>query len=479
MSSTLQILLISPFLDVGLWTDLRLPNLALYILEGLTPPEHKVRIVEGDPRAIDLDQECDLVGISCMTPNAPSAYGLADEFRKRGRTVVMGGIHPTVLPDEALQHADCVVVGEAEGVWETLLQDFQHGRLQQRYHDPAPDLTRYVPKAFSRMPKGMYGVVPIMTSRGCPYECEFCSVSDIYGRKIRHIPIENVVRDIRESGARTVGFLDDNIVGDSIYAKQLFAAIKPLGIHWAGQASVSLLVRDDALLRLAAESGCVHLLMGLESVSEVQVRAVRKMYNEIEQLEAALEKIRKQGILVHASMVFGFDTDTLGSFDDTVRYLVKNRLGSANFNILTPHPGTKVRERLKREGRLLNSDWQNYDHQNVVFKPMNMTPFELQSGNSAAWRKFYSPASVLKRLPANMAQPGMYLATNYGLMRGFASRKRESHLLRTGSVGVEGGSGHFPIARVSGACSSSLPPGLDAVGSASGMPEQKTTEEVV
>jgi hypothetical protein len=242
---------------------------------------------------------------------------------------------------------------------------------------------------------------------------------------------------------------------------------------------VSLLVRDDALLRLAAESGCVHLLMGLESVSEVQVRAVRKMYNEIEQLEAALEKIRKQGILVHASMVFGFDTDTLGSFDDTVRYLVKNRLGSAQFNILTPRPGTKIRERLKREGRLLNSDWQNYDHQNVVFKPMNMTPFELQSGNSAAWRKFYSPASVLKRLSANMAQPGMYLATNYGLMRGFASRKRESHLLRTGSVGVEGGSGHFPIARVSGACSSSLPPGLDAAGSASGMPEQKTTEEVV
>ena len=152
-------------------------------------------------------------------------------------------------------------------------------------------------------------------------------------------------------------------------------------------------------------------------------------------------------------MVFGFDTDTLGSFDNTVRYLVKNRLGSANFNILTPHPGTKVRERLQREGRLLNSDWQNYDHQNVVFKPANMTPFELLSGNFSAWRKFYTPASVLKRLPANMAQPGMYLATNYGLMRGFASRKQEPRAGLTwlkqndlagisGKWGAEDGGGH-------------------------------------
>ena len=246
----MKIILISPTTDDKRRTNkgLMIPQLALYILKGLTPPEHEVKIIEEETEPIDLDQECNLVGISCMTANAPRAYELCREFKKRGKTVVLGGVHPTILPDEALQHADCVVVGEAEGVWETLLNDFRNNELKRKYYNPTPDLGKYVPKDFSRITrKRLFHLVPIMTTRGCPYNCDFCCVTNLFGKKMRHIPIENVVRDIRESGAKNFMFLDDNIIGHPQYAKELFRAIKPLKIKWVGQASVSLLVRDGAL----------------------------------------------------------------------------------------------------------------------------------------------------------------------------------------------------------------------------------------
>ena len=178
----MKILLISPTIDAEKRTNrgLMMPQLALYILEGLTPPEFEVMIIEEEKEVIDLEQECDLVGISCMTANAPRAYELCHEFRSRGKTVVLGGVHPTILPDEALQHADCVVIGEAEGVWVKLLQDFQNNSLERKYHDPHPDLGQYIPKDYSKMiKKGLFNITPIMTTRGCPYRCNYCSVIKI------------------------------------------------------------------------------------------------------------------------------------------------------------------------------------------------------------------------------------------------------------------------------------------------------------
>jgi radical SAM superfamily enzyme YgiQ (UPF0313 family) len=255
----MKILLISPTVDSEKRTNkgLMMPQLALYILEGLTPEEHEVHITEEESALVDLEQECDLVGISCMTANAPRAYELCHEFKKRGKTVILGGVHPTILPEEALQHADCVVEGEAEGVWDTLLKDFQKNELKERYHEPKPDLTKYVPKDFKKIIKNrLFKMIPVMTTRGCPYNCEFCCVTNLFGKKIRHIPIENVVSDILDSGAKNIMFLDDNIIGHPKYAKALFKAIKPLKVNWVGQASVSLLVADDELMQLAAESGC-------------------------------------------------------------------------------------------------------------------------------------------------------------------------------------------------------------------------------
>jgi radical SAM superfamily enzyme YgiQ (UPF0313 family) len=416
----MKILLISPTIDAEKRTNkgLMMPQLALYILEGLTPQEHEVKIVEEEAEDIDLDHECNLVGISCMTANAPRAYELCHEFKKRGKTVVLGGVHPSILPHEALEHADCVVVGEAEGVWEQLLNDFMRDHLEKTYHNPKPDLGKYVPKDFSRIiKKGLFNVFPIMTTRGCPYHCDFCCVTNLFGKKIRHVPIENVVRDIQESGAKNFMFLDDNIIGHPKYAKELFKAIKPLNIIWVGQASVSLLVSDHELMQLAAESGCKALFFGIESVSEEQLQTMRKAFNEIEKMEEAFKKIKKMRILIHASMVFGFDNDTKEIFNDTVRFLIKNKVSTVSFNVLTPYPGTKIYEDLKKENRLTTTDWRYYDHNTVVFKPRNMTPYELQMGKINARKKFYSIRSILKRLPGNLYNLVLYFATNYGHMK--------------------------------------------------------------
>ena len=416
----MKILLISPAIDAEKRTNkgLMMPQLSLYILEGLTPPEHTVEIIEEEVADVDPDQDCDLVGISCMTANAPRAYELCRAFRERGKPVVLGGVHPTILPDEALEHADSVVIGEAEGVWQSLLSDVQNGGLKKKYHNPAPDLETYVPKNFRNiLKKRLFNLIPVMTSRGCPYNCDFCCVTNLFGKKIRHVPVENVVRDIKESGAKNFMFLDDNIIGHPKYAKELFKAIKPLKIRWGGQASVSLLVKDTELLQLAAESGCKALFMGFESVSEEQLKTMRKAIKEVSLLEEAIRKIKKMGILIHASIVFGFDNDRKEIFRETVRFLIKNKVSTVSFNVLTPYPGTKVYEDLKACNRLTTDDWRYYDHNTVVFKPRNMTPYELQMSKVKARKQFYSLSSVLKRLPGNLYSPYIYAATNYGHMK--------------------------------------------------------------
>lgn len=413
----MKILLISPAVDAEKRTNkwLMMPQLALYILEGLTPPGHEVTVIEEETGNVNPDEDCDLVGISCMTANAPRAYELCAEFRKRGKPVVLGGVHPSILPEEAMQHADSVVVGEAEGVWETLLDDFQHHNLQKKYYNPNPDLQHYVPKDFSTVVnKSKFHIIPVMTTRGCPYDCDFCCVSDLFGKKIRHIPIENVVRDIKESGAKNFLFLDDNIIGHKKYAKELFKAIKPLKIKWGGQASVSLLTQDDELLQLAAESGCRSLFVGIESVSVEQLKTMRKGIREIAQLESSLKKIKKMGILIHASMVFGFDNDTRETFEDTVDFLRKNKVSTASFNVLTPYPGTRVYDNLKKENRLTTTDWKYYDHNTVVFQPKNMSAYELQMGKIRARKKFYCFASLMNRMTGNLYNPLTYLLMNYG-----------------------------------------------------------------
>jgi radical SAM superfamily enzyme YgiQ (UPF0313 family) len=411
-----NILLISPCAESDRKTAKvnLMPQLALYILEGLTPDGHHVRILEENVEPVDFDAECDLVGISCMTANAPRGYEIAGEFRKRGKKVVLGGVHPTVMPEEARRHADSVVIGEAEGIWRDLLADAAGGRLKPAYHSPEPSLEEYVPLGHRKMKKRrIFGIIPVMTTRGCPYDCEFCSVKDLFGKKIRHVPVENVVRDISESGGRTFMFLDDNIVGHPRYARELLSAVKPLKIRWVGQASLSF-AADDRLMKLAADSGCMGLFFGVESVSKKQLETMKKSIKEIEKMEEAIRKIKDHGIAFHPSLIFGFDQDTRDIFPETLDFLERNHIFSLSLNTLTPYPGTRVYERFKKEGRLLTEDWRYYDHKTVVFRPKRLSPYELQAGRLWVFREFTRLRSILRRAPHNLDHLSIFTAMSLG-----------------------------------------------------------------
>jgi radical SAM superfamily enzyme YgiQ (UPF0313 family) len=411
----MKILLVSPVRDHHQFTNtaILIPQLALFILQGLTPKKHEVKIVEEEYMPVNLDEECDVVGISCMTSNAYRGYRIADEFRKKGKIVIMGGVHPSILPDEALEHASAVVIGEAEGVWERIIEDVENNSLQRIYHQPDPDLDRYIPKDFTSLQKKRaYRLIPLQTTRGCPYDCDFCCVSDIFGKKIKHIPVEQVVRDIKESGARNFIILDDNVIGNPKFARELFKALIPLKIRWIGQSSISF-ARDIELMNLAKKSGCKGLFIGLESVAEVTNRRFKKL-KSLEETEESLKKILKMGIIIQASVIFGFDEDTNETFGQTIRFLRKNRVSLASINALTPYPGTRLYEEFKANGRLLHEKWEYYDHHTVVFQPKNMTPLELQIGKMKAKTAFSSLPSIVERIGGNLRAPGVFLATNLG-----------------------------------------------------------------
>lgn len=411
----MKILLVSPIRDHHQFSNngLFIPQLSLFILQGLTPKRHELKIVEEEYMELDLNEDCDVVGISCMTSNAYRGYRIADAFREKGKKVIMGGVHPSLLPEEALEHSHAVVIGEAEGVWEKILEDIESNNLQRTYQEPNPDLDRYIPKDFSTLPKNrFYNLIPIQTSRGCPYNCDFCCVSDIFGKKIKQVPVEIVVRDIESSKSRNYIFLDDNIIGDKKYAKELFKALIPLKINWVGQSSISF-ARDIELMKLAKKSGCKGLFIGLESVVETNNQRYKKLKN-LEDTKQSIKKILKMGIIIQASVIFGFDEDTHETFGQTIKFLIKNRLSIAAINVLTPYPGTQVFKELKEEGRLLHEKWEYYDHHTVVFQPKNMMPLELQIGKIKAKTSFSSIPSILKRLIGNLRMPGVYLATNMG-----------------------------------------------------------------
>jgi radical SAM superfamily enzyme YgiQ (UPF0313 family) len=413
----MKLLLVSPCRDENIRyaRSLRIPQIALNIIASLTPSNYEIKIVEEEIEEVNLDEECDIVGISTMTSNAPRAYRMASEFKKRGRTVVMGGVHPTVLPEEAIRHSDAVVIGEAEDTWSTLLNDFEHGKLQKFYKSRQPDVSHYPIPNRGLTPKssGLFNVMPIVTTRGCPYDCDFCAVPKFFGRKVRSLPVEKVVCDIKASKGKVFLFLDDNIIGIPKYAKELFKALEPLNIKWVGQASMSF-VKDTELMRLAAKSGCVCLFFGLESVSTEALKRMGKSIKQLEANEDAIKKIKEFGIVFHASMVFGFDEESKSIFEETVEFLVRNKISTVSFNVLTPYPGTRIYDRFKQEGRLLTEDWKYYDHNSVVFKPKNMTPQELLEGHLWARKHFYSVGSIAKRFTGTLSHPLLYTAMNFG-----------------------------------------------------------------
>ena len=413
----MKILLINPVSMTGFSppAQITLPNLPLRIIAGLTPPEHEITIAEEIIESIDLDVDCDLVGISCATANIKRGYQLADEFRKRGKTVIMGGIHPTMLPQEALQHCDSVCIGEVEDVWKNILEDFIDGRLKKKYSSPFPSLDRYIEVPQLDMEKGKRGsgFAAIESTRGCPYTCNFCTVPVQFGRKLRHRPVEFVVKDIIKSGKKRVFFLDDNVIGNPSYARELMSAMIPLNIEWAGQSSLKVLHKNPELITLARKSGCKGLFFGLESVTKAMGSLPKAIKSKEENAEL-LKKIRDAGIHVHTTVIFGFDDDKEDVFDETLEFLLKTKVSSAGFAALIPFPGTPLHEELDKAGRILTKDWNEYnDHWGTtVYQPKNFTPEQLYYETTRVKTEFTRFSNVMSRAWANRRQPLLYAIVN-------------------------------------------------------------------
>ena len=359
----------------SIWSRLRFkfPYLSTAVLGALTPAVHDVSIEDENVRPLDFSDVPDLVAITALTPLAPRAYEIANEYRSRGAKVVMGGFHPTWLPDEAARHADAVVAGEAEGVWADVLADAESGTLKKLYRaDDRPKAEDIpVPRRELLENRGYFFTNILQTTRGCPFDCKFCSVTAFYGGTYRFRPVEEIEKEIQgfTKGAGFVLFVDDNIVGNPAYAKRLFAMLKGHKKKWMSQASTTI-ANDPELLRLASESGCHGLFMGFESLDQDNLDLMGKRMNAIEKYGEVISKLHDHGIGVHGSFIFGYDHDDKGVFDRLLDFTRKVRLDAAFMPVLTPFPGTGIYKRLEEEGRIINRDWSLYDMEHVVFRPI-------------------------------------------------------------------------------------------------------------
>jgi radical SAM superfamily enzyme YgiQ (UPF0313 family) len=409
------------------------------VLAAHTPPDIKVHYTDDLIAPVDLARDVndvDLVGITVTSKTARRAYDIADAYRRRGVPVVLGGIHPTALPDEAKAHADAVVVGEGEGLWERLLADFRGKQLQPFYrHIGWPDLAglprprrdlftsrRYIPFQL------------VQTTRGCPFPCEFCSVSTYNGGKFRFRPVPEVIAEI-ESLRRPPGlpkklimFADDNVMIHERYSRELFSAMVPLGVHWIGQASLAGLHKVDNI-ELMARSGCKAVFIGFESIDNETVRGAGKKQNKPGRYREIIDQLHANGIAIWGSFVFGFDEDDEAVFERTVEFCIESQLTMCLFAILTPYPGTMLYTRLAAEGRLTKDRWwleQEHDKEMPFYRPLKMSPDRLRRGWVEAWQNFYSYSSIWKRFRLDPRASWIALAGHFPLnflMHQLAERK--------------------------------------------------------
>ena len=374
-------------------------QLTLPLMAALTPKQHQVRVVDENVEPIDFDLPVDLVAITALTPIAPRAYQVADEFRKRGIKVVLGGVHPSLMADEAAAHADAVVIGESEEIWPLLLADLENGGMKARYIAEAkPDLRDLPFPRRELMKRDAYLNIPkVETSRGCPFRCSFCSTTIFYGPRMRFRPVEDVVAEVKSVRHRFVFFTDNNITANKNYAKRLFKALAPLGVYWLSQGSIDM-ADDLELMKLARASGCAGMLVGFESLSEENIaRMGKKASNRVEEYEEKIDIFHRHKIGLIGCFVFGFDGDDKGVFARTVDFIERNNVDCPQLTVLTPYPGTSLRDELQAQGRILHSQWEKYDVGNVVFEPKQMTAEELQEGYNWACERVYSLPAIIKR----------------------------------------------------------------------------------
>jgi radical SAM superfamily enzyme YgiQ (UPF0313 family) len=444
-----RLLLISPLGEKSLLGSdfyFRLPYLGLLKVASLTPPDWDVTIVDEKIETLDLSQDADLVGITAMTPLVKRGYAIADHFRARGIPVVMGGMHVSKLPDEALTHCDSVVVGEAEDLWDKLITDLERDELKPvyRHEQGFPSLdNRPLANWDLYRDKGYLPVHFVETTRGCPFNCDFCSVTSYFGGKFRNRCVDDVEREIQSlkpfAGPFTlknvVFFTDDNIISSKHHARELLTRMVPYNLKWLGQTSADM-AQDEEMLALCRKSGCMGLLVGFESLSAETLASVHKGFNKPQQYLEVVKKMHDHGIGVNGSFVFGFDSDDPDVFERTLEFIVKAKLDVCYFSILTPYPGTALYDQMEREGRILDHDWDHYNTHSVVYQPKGMTPDQLLAGYRMVLKESFTVPNIFRRMWGNGTQYNFFFPMNFGFRQ--TIRTSLKHSLAAGNAPVAG-----------------------------------------
>lgn len=371
-------------------------SLGLLIVAALTPPKFAIEYIDENYEDVNFNIPFDLVAISAMTQQATGAYEIADRFRKRGVKVVIGGIHATVMSAEAKEHADAVVIGEAENTWPALLKDFMEDNLQPFYKSEAPaDIKKSPIPKYDLLKKYSYKMVWIQSTRGCPHDCEFCAASKVFGKAYRRKTVGqvlgeiNYIRGLLDEPA--VNFADDNLFVDKEYSRELVRRLSQTGLRWAAQTDMSV-AEDEGLLDALGNSGCKHLFIGFETLSkEGKVDKHGWKNSRIINYPEIIKKVQSRGVGILGSFILGFDDDDSSVFDSLADFIIDNRLYAAQVFALTPLPGTRLRKKLHGEGRILSTEWSRYTFFDVNFMPKKMKPEELQQGILRVYKRIYRP----------------------------------------------------------------------------------------
>lgn len=390
------------------------PSLALLTLANLTSKEHEVIIENENVESINFDEKVDLVAITVTVDVMNRAIEIAKEFRKRSVKVVAGGIHITADPKGAYGYFDAICVGMAERIWQRILFDAQNDSLKEIYNDMLSiSGQEIVSPDYDIIDNSKYLYTNIIsTSRGCPFECDFCynSSQSVHKAYINR-PIEDVIREIKTLRTRHIMFIDDNFIGNPSWTKKFLAQIRPLGLKYNAAVTSNIVDMPDILDDLK-ESGCQSLFIGFESINDKAIDSVNKVQNSVGKYERLVEELHKRGIMINASFVFGLDEDDSSVFEKTLDWIVKNKIETVTSHILTPYPGTRLYENLHKQGRITDFDLSKYNTANVVYRPKNMTQEELYDGYLWIYKEVYSFKNIIKRLPSSKKQWIPYLAFN-------------------------------------------------------------------
>lgn len=387
-----------PYHDRG-----RMEPLTFAVLAGHTPPGHEVRLCDDRFEPVPYSQRWDVVGLNTEIYTARRAYEIADRFRARGTTVIIGGCHATMVPEEAAAHADAVALGDTDRVWAEIVTDLERGRLQRVYQPPppSPTITGFAPRREIFRAKSYLNLALTQLGRGCHNTCEYCTTALLAGGRRSVRDPEEVARELARDGRRLVFFVDDNLIADRDAAKALLRAIAPLGLRWSAQASLDF-TADDELLALMRESGCSGLVVGFESLDPANLAAMGKRSNlAFGHYDEVVERIRDAGLMIWAAFLVGYDHETAASISETVDWALSKRFAFSAFNLLMPYPGTPLYARLAEEGRLLYGGrwWLHDDYRfgAAAHRPRLMAPDELAEAALEARLTHSSAAQIVRR----------------------------------------------------------------------------------